>query len=285
MRTKINKSFSNVACLCGSHEYIFLYKGVYKRQISNYSFSLYRCKNCQLVRVSPVPDISLYTEGYSSSTTDTGGYVPRDKPWCVDVANEVERILSIYPELQGKPVLDVGCNGGELVEQLQVRNIKAEGCDVDPVAINYGINKNLSLFVQDLSCQPLEKRYGCIIMNHTLEHIVPAIDVIKNIGHALLPGGILLIHVPNYDSWIAKIMKERWGFLVPHEHVWHFTPQTLNFHVESSLQGKFKTVEIRCQTNLEPVATGVKGWLKAAIIQSASYFNKSDELIATFRKS
>ena len=284
MKSQVIDSLQDVFCLCGSNSYTLLYRGVHNRQISNYPFSLYRCKTCQLVRVLPTPDMSLYTKGYSASTADNQEYVPRNKPWCVDLANEVERILSFYPDLQGKPVLDVGCNGGELVEQLNARNIQAEGCDIDPVAINYGLKKNLSLFLQDLSSQPLDEKYGVVIMNHTLEHIVPTIDVIKNICNALIPGGILHIHVPNYDGWIPKIMKDNWGFLVPHEHVWQFSPQTLKFHIESSLPGKIKTVEIRCKTNLEPVGTGIKGLVKGSFIFMATNFNKGDEIIATFRK-
>ncbi|MEH1847236.1 MAG: class I SAM-dependent methyltransferase [Nostoc sp.] len=275
-------SLKNLNCLCQSNSYILLYTGIYNRQISNYPFSLYRCKTCKLVRVFPIPDISLYTEGYSKA--ESGEYLQRDKPWCVELANEVERILSFYPYLQGKPILDVGCNGGELVEQLNARHIPSEGCDIDPLAINYGIKKNLSLFLQDLSSQPLDKKYGIVIMNHTLEHIVLAIDVIKNICNALIPGGILHIHVPNYNGWISKIMKDNWGFLVPHEHVWNFTPQTLKFHVESSLPGKVEAVEIRCSTNLEPIGTGVKGLVKGSIIFMATNLNQGDEIIATFRK-
>ncbi len=278
-------SISNVNCLCKANSYTLLYQGIYNRQVNNYSFSLYKCKNCGLIRVFPIPDISLYTDGYVDSTQDNGEYVPRDKPWCVDLANEIERILSFYSELQKKPVLDVGCNGGELVEQLKARNIQAEGCDVDPVAISYGLKKNLSLFVQDLATQALEQeKYGLIIMNHSLEHIEPAIDVIKNICNALIPGGILQIHVPNYDGWIAKIMKNNWGFLVPQQHIWQFTPETLKYHVESSCPGKVKAVEVCCSTNLEPMGIGLKGLVKRTIISMATKLNKGDEIIATFRK-
>jgi 2-polyprenyl-3-methyl-5-hydroxy-6-metoxy-1,4-benzoquinol methylase len=284
MKNQVIDNLKDAECLCRSNSYILLYKGIYNRQISNYPFSLYKCNTCKLVRVLPIPDISLYTDGYSASTGNSEEYIPRDKPWCIDLANEVEKILSFYPELQGKSVLDVGCNGGELVEQLNARNIKAQGCDVDRVAINYGIKKNLSLFLQDLSSQPLDEKYGFVIMNHTLEHIVPAIDMIKNIVNALIPGGILYIHVPNYDGWIAQIMKNNWGFLVAHEHVWQFTPETLKFHIESAFPGKIETVEIRCKTNLEPIGTGIKGFMKGSIISMATKLNKGDEIIATFRK-
>lgn len=274
---------TNRDCLCGSNSYVFIYEAMYNRQISDYQFSLQKCNNCQLVRVFPIPDISLYTDGYSASTSDKE-YTPRDKPWCVNLANEVQRILAFYPYLKGESVLDVGCNGGELVEQLNARNIKAEGCDVDPVAINYGLKKNLSLFTQDLSMQPLNRKYGVVIMNHTLEHVVPATDVMKNIFNSLVPGGILHIHVPNYDGWISKIMKHNWGFLVPHEHVWQFTPETLKFHVESSLPGKVEAIKISSSTNLESVGSGVKKLVKGSIIFMATNLNQGDEIIATFRK-
>jgi len=285
MKKEITSTLNNTPCLCGNTSYFLLYEGLYNRLgLSNYSFSLYQCKHCSLVRVTPIPSISLYTDGYGASTSKNKEYIPRDKPWCLDLANEVEKLLSIYPKLKEKPVLDIGCNGGELVNQLKAKNIQAEGCDVDPVAIKYGCKQNLPLFLYDFSRQSLEPKYGLIIMNHTLEHIVPAKDALKNICHALLPGGILQIHVPNYGGWIPRIMKEKWAFLVPHQHVWHFTPETLKFHVESSLPQKIETIEIRCNTNLEPKGIGVKSRIKGAIISLTISFNKGDEIIATFMK-
>src|SRR3989344_7916536 len=143
-------------CLCGAHSYTFVRSGVYQRQVDNYSYSLYQCNQCQTVRVDPVPDISLYTEGYTAST-EGKAYMVREKPWCADLANEIEILLQKNPKLKNQAVIDVGCNGGELVEKLVAKKIIAEGCDVDPVAVNYGISRNLKLFLCDLSEKKLDK--------------------------------------------------------------------------------------------------------------------------------
>lgn len=273
-------------CLCGSKSYEFIYDGKYNRQISNYSYSLYQCKQCLTVRTFPVPDMSLYTEGYTASTASTKEYLEREKPWCKDLALEIKNILDKNPELKKLPVIDIGCNGGELVEQLNKLGMTAEGCDIDPIAVNHGLKKNLHLFIRDLAEQPLDKTYGLIMMNHTLEHIVPAREVIKNVCNSLASGGILQIHVPNYRSWISKVMKGKWGFLAPHEHVWQFTPETLKSFIEASLPGQLTSIDIRCKTNLETAeGKGIKIFIKKIIIFAASKFNNGDEIIATFRKS
>jgi len=230
-----------------------------------------------------VPDISLYTSGYRDSTAENGLYVQRDKQWCHTLAKTIENILLENPAILNEPVLDVGCNGGELVEQLVERRIIAEGCDVDPIALAHGRNKGLPVFHYDLSSQKLRKLYGLIVLNHTLEHIVPASEMINNIYESLLPGGVLYIRVPNFSGWIARMLKEKWGFLVPQEHVWQFAPSTLKSFIKA--KGKFQAIEIHCKSNLEYPGIGIKGWVKEFIKSAAVQLNRGDEIIASFRKT
>ena len=277
-------NMKGVPCLCKSCSYSFLYEAITPQYRGSYPFKLYKCEQCGLIRVYPVPDMSLYTNGYGNSTASNGEYIQRAKEWCTTIADEVKIVSSLHPELKQQLVLDIGCNGGELVEALNARGLKSEGCDIDPIAVAHGVKQGLNLFCQDLSLQNLNKKYGIVIMSHTLEHLVSPNDVLNNIHQALLPGGLLYIRVPNFNGWIAQIMKERWGFLIPQEHIWQFTPQTLKFHVES--EGKFKVVDIRCKSNMEYRGKGrLKSFVKEIIKYSAVMLNHGDEIVAIFRKN
>ncbi|MBY0516453.1 MAG: class I SAM-dependent methyltransferase [Bacteriovoracaceae bacterium] len=270
-------------CLCGNKNYNLVYKNTYNRQVRDYKFSLYQCVNCSAVRVDPVPDISLYTEGYTAST-ESNSYMRREKPWCKTLSKEVVEIIEDHPSLKGLPVLDVGCNGGELVECMKKDGLNAEGCDVDPIAVEYGKSKGLNLFIKDLASHKLEKKYSVVTLNHTLEHIIPAQVFMQNIYDSIVKDGVLLIHVPNYNSWISRIMKHKWGFLAPHEHVWQFTPETLKNFILNSSDHKMEVIKIECKTSLEQPGDGVKGFIKKIIIKFSELFDQADEIIATFRK-
>ena len=274
---------SQTPCVCGSVLYDRVFQGKYQRGLEgDYEFSLWKCRKCALVRTFPIPGVELYTSGYSHSTDTSGEYAAQDKPGNVPLASYLKNLVAASPEIAGETVLDVGCNGGELVVEMQRNGLKAEGCDVDPVAVEYGIKQGLTLFCQDLSFNRPEKNYGAVTLIHTLEHIVPATGFLENIASALLPGGLLHVRVPNFGGWIPQLMKENWGFLMPPLHVWQFTPDTLQSCVER-VDG-LKLAEVKCNRTLEPKSGGMKGLLKNVVMSSAAQFDHGDEIIATFKK-
>jgi len=60
-----------------------------------------------------------------------------------------------------------------------------------------------------------------------LEHEAEPKPVLKALYHALQPGGITVIKVPNYDCANRKLMGEKWaGYRFP-DHVNYFTPESL----------------------------------------------------------
>ena len=278
-----NQAVSNPNCLCGKNFYRTIFKGNTPEYRGNYYFELHKCVHCNLVRTLPIPDIYQYEQGYEASTQSTGQYHQREKPWCLNHAREISKILAQHPNLQSEKVLEVGCNGGEVISILGKMKIAAEGCDVDSVAVEHGKKAGLNLFVHDFSTQELDSKYGIIFANHTFEHILHLEQAVANISNSLVSGGILSVRVPNYDGWIARIMGYKWGFLVPHQHVWHFTPKSLEHQIESS--GDLKSIEMNCHSGLETVGSGaIKNWLKSRIASLAIALNRGDEIIATFQK-
>lgn len=271
----------NEPCLCGNAQYQKIYGGTYVRgEEGSYDFALQKCRKCSLVRTDPIPDITFYETGYQ--VDEAGQYLVRLKPWDAKIAKHLKKILECHPKVRDRPALDVGCNGGELVEQLKLRGIEAEGCDVDRVAIAHGAGRGLPLFCRDLAHEKLDKPYGAVTMIHTLEHIVPAPQMLEHIAGALDEGGLLYIRVPNFGGWIPRLMKGGWAFLVPAQHVWQFTPQTLKHHVER-ITG-LRALEISCRSRMEPPSPGLKGAVKEFIAAQATHHNQGDEIVALFKK-
>lgn len=280
-----NQRDTKLRCICGSEDYVCLFDGYFERWTTpNYKFSLHQCRKCKLVRTLPVPGAELYTEeGVCTWVDEKGEYIVRDKPWMKVQALDIQRLINARPALVGKPVLEIGCNGGEMLQELVKLGItNVSGYDIDPVAIKYGQGQGRKVAVRDVTAEGIEGQYGFIAMIHTLEHIEAVPPLIKAVDDALIPGGLLYIRVPNYAGWIARLMKHNWEFLVPPHHVWQWTPETLRYHVERGTS--LRHVETICRTHLEPDTQGVKALLKKAVKSAAALCNQSDELVAVYEK-
>jgi SAM-dependent methyltransferase len=271
----------DLPCACGATRYVRIYDGVYSRgEPASYAFALLRCRECGLTRSSPLPDQNMYQA--LDFVDGNGTPSPRSRPWLSVAVDSIQRELEAAGfNLQG-PILDVGCNTGELVEALINRGYDAEGCDVDEPAVQVGRSRELPVFTLNLEREPLTKRYSAAVCIHTLEHTLAPAELLNRLASGLMPGAPLYVAVPNYGGLVPRLMRESWGFLVPMQHVWHFTPKTLRATLERS--GRFLLVRSSQRVHLEPAGVGAKGAAKRAVLQLARLANRSDEIRAVFRR-
>lgn len=149
----------------------------------------------------------------------------------------------------GRPVefrvLDVGCGYGNILEGITT-TFAAEGVRVIPFGVE--ISKELSR----LSGERLARHGGrvinspatngirefpaayfhCALLSSYLEHEIAPGEVLAALRDRLVPGGQVLIKVPNFASWNRHVRGSKWcGFRFP-DHVNYFTPKALRQQVE-----------------------------------------------------
>lgn len=73
--------------------------------------------------------------------------------------------------------------------------------------------------------------FHAITMFHVLEHILTPDELILKVNNLLKPSGFLLIEVPNFDSYMRKIMKMNWVYILDH-HVNYFGTKNLKYYIE-----------------------------------------------------
>jgi SAM-dependent methyltransferase len=266
------------ACACGGVDYRALRsEGIYQRgKVTNYAYRLYSCQLCALTRTSPVPNQGIY------DGLDIGDGDARPRPWLADTASEVAGEIRGY--LPGAVrLLDVGCNSGEMVASLASAGWDARGCDIDPQAVGLGRRAGRDLFVANPETGPLEGSYDAVTLIHTLEHVLDLSAVLSNVAVALERGGLLHIRVPNYGGLLPLLMGNGWGFLVPYQHVWQFTPSTLRDVVLRT--GVYQPLRVSANTQLEPASIGVKGVAKRGLGALGRRIERGDELRAMFRRA
>ena len=189
------------------------------------SCRLLRCTACQQLKTWPVPNPDYGSmDKYSA---DVAAYAERSALWHgfgAGIVGEVGKLVK-----PGK-LLDVGCNLGELMEAARDLGWDAEGVEPNARAAAFVRSKGFTVHDQPLERLGLEpSSYSTIIINQVLEHIHDPHPLLTEARRLLRSGGVLFVSVPCLASPIPFLLKrERWYALVPQEHVWQFTPRTLD---------------------------------------------------------
>ena len=121
-------------------------------------------------------------------------------------------------------LLDVGCGRGDLASIFAARGWTADGLEPSEATCAVARTRGVDARAGTLATVPLEPgRYDAIIFQHSLEHI-PALDEdLARVRPALAPGGVVLITVPNFGSWQARVFGSAWFHLDLPRHRTHFT--------------------------------------------------------------
>jgi SAM-dependent methyltransferase len=86
-----------------------------------------------------------------------------------------------------------------------------------------------------------------VLFNHSLEHVPYPADELRHAASVLRKEGLLLIAVPNFDSWQRRVFRDRWLALDLPRHRTHFTLSALQKLLE---QCGFEVVSTSTRTTL-----------------------------------
>jgi 2-polyprenyl-3-methyl-5-hydroxy-6-metoxy-1,4-benzoquinol methylase len=190
-----------------------------------------RCANCGYVfRPAEVEELRDVYEG--------GAYEDRDfaMGYAVDETiderrrNALVRVRYVQRYASGGTLLDVGAAGGAFVLEAGLAGFQARGIEPSPAFARHA-RESLGVDVADgrLEDAQLEPAsLDVITMWHVLEHVPDPVAALALCAHALRPGGLLVLEVPNLDSAMYSIMGTAWTHLDPQAHVSQFTPATLS---------------------------------------------------------
>lgn len=127
--------------------------------------------------------------------------------------------------LQGGTLLDYGCASGEFVQY--VSDIyKAEGCDISQDAIEIAKKKYKELHDRFWCITELEKKdqkYDAVCLWDAIEHISDPYDIMLKLKGLVKNDGCIFISTPNIGALFARILKSRWPFMTPPEHLCFFS--------------------------------------------------------------
>ena len=225
---------------------------------TDYVFNIVRCSSCGLHYTNPRPSADEIGRYYSTSYSFHG--VPsrlRIKATSIisKLANgPLAPFADIFPAIGRKlathvkpsiadPVamfyklgqqgsfLDIGCGAGVSAHYWGIdgalasykRLFKVAGVEVSPRAREALLSADIESW-PNIHDVPDNRKFGIIRMNWSLEHVHSPSRYFSFMSNHLIPGGKIIIAVPNYDGLLYKIAPDCVELPI---HLYHFRPQDL----------------------------------------------------------
>jgi 2-polyprenyl-3-methyl-5-hydroxy-6-metoxy-1,4-benzoquinol methylase len=167
-------------------------------------------------------------------------------------------------------VLDIGCATGTLLSIFKEKGWEVWGVEPSSsseIASARGIKVLQSTFEE---AKLNSNFFDVVILNHTLEHVNNPIETLKKAHSILNKGGLILIDVPNFGSLSSRIYKSKWPYILPNEHTFHFTPDTLKKVIKKS---GFKVIHTETRSGLFDYADPIKEVFEALFTFKKRFFN------------
>ncbi|MEM3378476.1 MAG: methionine biosynthesis protein MetW [Candidatus Bathyarchaeia archaeon] len=106
----------------------------------------------------------------------------------------------------GSSVLDLGCGNGALLTLLiKLKDVQAQGIEINENAVRECVAKGLNVFQQDIDTglsEYADKSFSYVILNQTLQQVKNPSFVLKE---ALRVGKKVIVSFPNFAHYSARI--------------------------------------------------------------------------------
>lgn len=218
--------------------------------VSRETFDLFKVKDYDLLATSPQPeptDLPKYYESdaYISHTDSKKGLLDRAYQFVRSFA--LKNKVSLIQKKKGRKgsLLDIGCGTGDFLLEASRNGWKVAGVEPNENARKLSIQKldNNSIVIDEIQeLVDTQKKFDVITMWHVLEHIPDLENYIQLLDELLEQDGLLIVAVPNFKSYDAKVYGAYWAAYDVPRHLWHFSKNSIeqlfakyNFHLSEHL--------------------------------------------------
>jgi SAM-dependent methyltransferase len=196
-------------------------------------FHIVRCRACGLAYTNPRPRPDAIGQFYPEH------YIPHQERF----SSRSDPFVTLLGAPPGR-LLDFGCGAGALLQRLHHCGWHVTGVDRSPRVVRH-VHQRLGLpaLLGSLPHPDLPPHsFAAVTMAESLEHVHDPLGALRAARDVLVPGGRLVISVPNLDSLAFRWFGSDWlGLDVP-RHLTHFTPQTLRKILE---RAEFRVLRLR----------------------------------------
>ncbi|TAK60502.1 class I SAM-dependent methyltransferase [Methylobacter sp.] len=231
-----------VACRAEKIKYWRQKSFQYTESASHEEFHIYRCESCGTGFLNRPPHVkwlqSIYQysgQALTQAITLEDVLAREDEfPNCKVDAERMSQQAHLFNNSDNDQALDIGSGFGFYTQALRKAGYRT--VSINPGKYENEVFRNLNgdepLAVMFENYQP-SGQFGVVMMSQVLEHLLEPDRAIKKVSDLLASGGVLACAVPNYDSFLVKLLgtKDNACLWVP-EHVNYFTGKGLKNLVE-----------------------------------------------------
>jgi len=204
-------------------------------------FSLLKCKNCGVIFLDNIDEISTSQELYDENYFENYLYEAEIN------FQKIKQTASYYLTYIAKnfhevnSILDVGAGFGLFVKAFQELGIKSDGIEISKYSVKIASEKfGIKLFNGDLTEFYSTDKYDLIIFYHSFEHLNDPLKTLKKSKELLNENGILWLSLPNVMSLDRLINGKNWnGWSLPY-HFFHYSPNSIKFLLRKEGFSKIK---------------------------------------------
>lgn len=191
---------------------------------------------CKHVFVSNPPDAGELDEIYASedyARAHSGGrqlfedfkVVPNRVR--LGFKGRIRDLESMGCEFSGASILEIGSSSGVFLQILKERGAAVAGMELSRELSSLALESfGVENFSGDKATQSGET-FDFLLAYAVLEHLADPKEALTQWRSYLVPGGHILIDVPNYRSLYRAISRRKWIWLIPPFHLQYFCPESL----------------------------------------------------------
>ncbi len=153
------------------------------------------------------------------------------------------RIKFIRKFINNARLFDVGTGWGHFLYTAKLTGFETDGVEISKL-MHYYAENDLGLKIRQgdfFDIDLPENYYDVVTMWDVLEHIDEPGKAVKKVHKILKENGLIILQVPQIDSYISKKQKENWG-MFSIEHLSYFSKSTIEKFLE---RYGFETVKIK----------------------------------------
>lgn len=216
---------SRVCPLCGVVDSeVFLLAKDYL--VSSETFALVGCKACGFKYLNPMPKslgVYYHSEAYISHTAQARSLMQRVYLIVRSYMLKVKMRMLKQNGFQSGCLLDYGCATGHFLNIANTYSDSVLGYEPEERAADQARSKGLRVLSNFEEVKALPSQgIACITLWHVLEHVPNLHQVLDVLVEKLPHGGMLVVAVPEYQSYDALYYKQYWAAWDLPRHVNHF---------------------------------------------------------------
>jgi 2-polyprenyl-3-methyl-5-hydroxy-6-metoxy-1,4-benzoquinol methylase len=253
---------------------------------SKEKFSVVTCNNCGLYFIPTYFRKKISYENYKNEQVTEA--VRRGNNW-VKIQRHKLRFKTIQKYKRSGDLFDLGSGWGHFMLAGIELGYKCYGIEISEQPYLYSKN-DLKLPVDHIDFFEMkeDKKFDIITLWDVLEHIDKADTFIEKCSRITKPDGILVIQVPQIDSYFAKKYKDEWK-MMGLDHVNYFGKKTITQLLErhgyqiEKIKSSFE-IKLFIMYTILPLLKRFKGTSKAKTTQEANYEINAAERQQYFNK-